>query len=67
MQGLEPCLAIVRGWLVNYCYVSKEVAMRVGRGMSQALCIMLLLLSCCTLSAQSEEHRVRNIVLVHGA
>jgi len=28
---------------------------------------MLLLLTCCTLSAQSEKGRVRNIVLVHGA
>jgi pimeloyl-ACP methyl ester carboxylesterase len=26
-----------------------------------------LLLSCCALSAPNEEHRVRNIVLVHGA
>src|SRR6476619_8350331 len=37
------------------------------RRFSQALCIVLLLLSCCTLSAQSEKGRVRNIVLVHGA
>jgi len=35
--------------------------------MSQSLCIVLLLLTCCALSAQNEEHRVRNIVLVHGA
>ncbi len=41
--------------------------MRVARGMSQFLCIPLLLLICCTLSAQSEKGRVRNIVLVHGA
>ena len=41
--------------------------MRVARGMSQFLCIPLLLLTCCTLSAQSEKGRVRNIVLVHGA
>jgi pimeloyl-ACP methyl ester carboxylesterase len=34
---------------------------------SQALCIVLFLLTCCTLSAQDEEHRIRNIVLVHGA
>jgi hypothetical protein len=27
----------------------------------------LLLLSCGALSAQNEDHRVRNIVLVHGA
>src|SRR4051795_269129 len=37
------------------------------RRFCQALCIVLLLLSCCTLSAQSEKSRVRNIVLVHGA
>jgi hypothetical protein len=35
--------------------------------MSQSLCIMLLLLTCGALSAQNEGHRVRNIVLVHGA
>src|SRR5476649_1483216 len=34
---------------------------------SQSLCIVLLLLTCGVLSAQNEEHRVRNIVLVHGA
>jgi pimeloyl-ACP methyl ester carboxylesterase len=31
------------------------------------LCLLLSLLICGTLSAQNEEHRVRNIVLVHGA
>ncbi len=41
--------------------------MRVVRRISQSLCIMLLLLTCTSLSAQSEEHRIRNIVLVHGA
>ena len=34
---------------------------------SQSLCIVLLLLTCRVLSAQNQEHRVRNIVLVHGA
>src|SRR5580693_498447 len=34
---------------------------------SQALCIVLLLLTCRVLSAQNQEHRVRNIVLAHGA
>jgi len=34
---------------------------------SQSLCIVLLLLTCRVLSAQNLEHRVRNIVLVHGA
>ena len=42
------------------------VAKRVGR-MAQVLCIVLFLLSCGAVSAQNEEHRVRNIVLVHGA
>jgi pimeloyl-ACP methyl ester carboxylesterase len=37
------------------------------RRISQSLCIVLLLLTCGTLSAQSEKSRVRNIVLVHGA
>src|ERR1700693_4630212 len=34
---------------------------------SQSLCIVLLLLTCGVLSAQNQEHRVRNIGLVHGA
>jgi hypothetical protein len=42
-------------------------AMRVVRGISQSLCIVLLLLSCGALSAHYQEHRVRNIVLAHGA
>src|SRR4029077_16724808 len=42
-------------------------ARQVVRGSSRSLCIALLLLSCGALSAQNEEHRVRNIVLVHGA
>src|SRR6202166_632026 len=41
--------------------------MRVVLGISQSLCIVLLLFTCNVLSAQNEEHRVRNIVLVHGA
>jgi pimeloyl-ACP methyl ester carboxylesterase len=41
--------------------------MRVPRATSQSLCIVLLLSICCALSAQNEGHRVRNIVLVHGA
>src|SRR5260370_29868991 len=40
---------------------------QVVRGLSRSLCIALLLLTCCTLSAQNEQTRVRNIVLVHGA
>ncbi len=42
-------------------------AMRLVRGMSHSLCVVLLVLTCGALSAQNEEHRVRNIVLVHGA
>src|SRR5882757_5395114 len=33
----------------------------------RSLCIVLWLLICGTLSAQTEEHSVRNVVLVHGA
>jgi pimeloyl-ACP methyl ester carboxylesterase len=35
--------------------------------MFQSLCLALLLLTSCALLAQNEEHRVRSIVLVHGA
>ena len=35
--------------------------------MSQSFCIFLLLLTCGPLSAQNQQHRIRNIVLVHGA
>jgi pimeloyl-ACP methyl ester carboxylesterase len=34
---------------------------------TKSLCVAFLLLTCCALTAQNEEHRVRNIVLVHGA
>src|ERR1700733_3180846 len=34
---------------------------------SRPLGVLLLLLVCCGLSAQNDQHRVRNIVLVHGA
>ena len=40
--------------------------MRAVRGISQSLCFVLLL-TCGMVSAQTQEHRVRNIVLVHGA
>jgi pimeloyl-ACP methyl ester carboxylesterase len=42
-------------------------AMRALQGLSLSACIISLLLGCIALSAQNEEHRVRNIVLVHGA
>src|SRR5258707_8689669 len=38
-----------------------------SNSMTQSLCIVLVLLTCGALSAQSQDHRVRNIVLVHGA
>ena len=48
--------------------MSKSITpVRVVRKVSQSLCITLLLLTCCSLSAQNEQHRIRNIVLVHGA
>jgi pimeloyl-ACP methyl ester carboxylesterase len=37
------------------------------RKLLQFFCVMLLLSVCCSLSAQNEDHRIRNIVLVHGA
>ena len=37
------------------------------RRISQSLCIIFLLFTCGGLSAPGKEHRVRNIVLVHGA
>jgi pimeloyl-ACP methyl ester carboxylesterase len=40
--------------------------MRIVPGMSQSFCVLLLLIHC-PFPAQREEHRVRNIVLVHGA
>src|ERR1700676_5444606 len=44
-----------------------EKAGRVLRTRSYSVCLILLLLTCRVLSAQNEGHRVRNIVLVHGA
>jgi hypothetical protein len=46
---------------------SSMKAIRVARGMSQFFCIVSLLLTCGALSAQNQEHRIRDIVLVHGA
>src|SRR5258708_5273832 len=42
-------------------------AIRAARGNSHTLSIALLLLTCGALSAQTQDPRVRNIVLVHGA
>src|SRR5277367_4331684 len=48
---------------------SSVAAMRVVREMSQSLCIVLLLLTCGSLSAQNtnQDLHVGNIVVVHGA
>src|SRR5271167_2695411 len=40
--------------------------MQIVRRISQSLFIALLLTTCCAISAQN-EHRIKNIVLVHGA
>src|ERR1700680_4460096 len=40
---------------------------RMGQGMLRFLSAVLLVLACGPLSAQNEDHHVRNIVLVHGA
>src|SRR5882757_510422 len=42
-------------------------AMQATRGIFRSVCIALLLLTCGALSTQNAEHRVQNIVLVHGA
>jgi pimeloyl-ACP methyl ester carboxylesterase len=48
---------------------SSEAAKGVVREMSRSLCIVFLLLTCDSLSAQTnnEDHHVGNIVVVHGA
>jgi hypothetical protein len=46
---------------------TQKCSATMARGIFQSLCILLLLLSCCALSAENGQPRVRNIVLVHGA
>ena len=41
--------------------------LQIRRQASQFLCTVLLLLTCSALRAQTQEPRIRNIVLVHGA
>jgi hypothetical protein len=41
--------------------------MRAVRGISQSLCVVFVVFTCGVLSAQNQAHRIRNIVLVHGA
>ncbi|MCU1266220.1 MAG: hypothetical protein JWM21_2538 [Acidobacteria bacterium] len=43
------------------------IGRQVAHGMSRFLCIALLLLTGDVLSAQNNDHRIRNIILVHGA
>lgn len=48
--------------------MSKSIKTRPGiRGVFRSFCIAIMLTTCCALTAQNEGHRVRNIVLVHGA
>ena len=42
-------------------------SMLVKRKTFQSLGILILLFSCSALSSQNEQHRIHNIVLVHGA
>ena len=46
---------------------TQKCSATVARRTFQSLCVLLLLLTCCTLSAQNEVPRIRNVVLVHGA
>src|SRR5271156_5533397 len=41
--------------------------MQIGRRISQSLFLALLLTTCGAISAQNDQHRIKNIVLVHGA
>src|SRR5580692_10074286 len=47
--------------------INSTKPMRAVTTISRFLCVALLLLTCGAVSAQSQAHRVRNIVLVHGA
>ena len=50
----------------HLCKVSSSNSMmpvRVAREMSQLLCIVLLLLTCSSLSAQIQEHRIPGLQL----
>jgi pimeloyl-ACP methyl ester carboxylesterase len=49
-------------------YMNKSMKVtQVVQEMCRPICIVLLLLTCCALSAQNQGQRIRNIVLVHGA
>jgi pimeloyl-ACP methyl ester carboxylesterase len=47
--------------------ISSMKFIRSPRRASQSLCVLLLLLTCSAVSSQNEQHRIHNIVLVHGA
>src|SRR5580704_14842473 len=47
--------------------INSTKPMRALTTSSRFLCVALLLLTCGVLSAQNQDHRVKNIVLVHGA
>jgi pimeloyl-ACP methyl ester carboxylesterase len=51
----------------NYKMIYSRNSLRAARGVSRHACIALLLFTSGTISAQKDEHRVRNVVLVHGA
>jgi pimeloyl-ACP methyl ester carboxylesterase len=42
-------------------------SLRQVRSAIQSLCVLLLLFTCSALSSQNDQHRIHNIVLVHGA
>jgi len=46
--------------------IDSAKAITISRGITQSILMVLLLLTCCALSALNEPHRVGNIVLVHG-
>jgi pimeloyl-ACP methyl ester carboxylesterase len=61
---------LATGFLPNKAFKKTgedDVFMKIGRRTSPSLCIAILLLPWSTISAQTEQPRVRNIVLVHGA
>src|SRR5271169_3286205 len=47
--------------------INSTKPMRAVTTISRFLCVALLLLTCGVLSAQNQDHRVKNIVLIHGA
>jgi pimeloyl-ACP methyl ester carboxylesterase len=47
--------------------INSTKSIRSARKIFQALCVLLLLLTCSAVSSQTEQHRIHNIVLVHGA